>query len=74
MENLNLIKKIINNTNHTIESIAEILNVDIEELQSEPDELSNTKINHYKIQLLSDFLDSYSLTFEGNSSRMNSSE
>ena len=73
MENLNLIKKIINNTNHTIESIAEILNVDIEELQLETD-LSNKKINHYQIKILSDFLDSYALTFEGNSSRINSSK
>ena len=74
MQKLNLIKKIIDNTNHTIESIAEILSMDIEELQLDGDSLSSEKKNHYKIQLLSDFLDDYSLTFGENPSSLSSSE
>ena len=74
MEQSNLIKKIIENTNHTIESIAEILSMDIEELQLDDNHQANGKIPHYKIQLLSDFLDDYSLTFEENASSLTSSE
>lgn len=74
MKKSNLIKKIIANTDHTIESIAEILDMEIEELQLDENHPSNEKIPHYKIQLLSDFLDDYSLTFEENSNVFKSSE
>ena len=74
MEQLNLVKKIIENTNHTIESIAEILSMDIEELQFNENNQANGKIPHYKILLLSDFLEKYSLTFEENLSSLSFSE
>ncbi|OGV49182.1 MAG: hypothetical protein A3F46_04550 [Legionellales bacterium RIFCSPHIGHO2_12_FULL_42_9] len=66
MEQLNLIKNIINNTSHTIESIAEILSLEVDELLLNLDGKENDRIIQNKITLFSDFLNSYSLEPESN--------
>ena len=53
-----LLHTILKNTNHTIESIAEILDLDPSELL---DSQNNNKRRINKLKMLSDFLGSYGL-------------
>lgn len=63
LKDMSLIKNIIANTNHTVDSLAEILDLDNEEMNLLLN-LDNKKNAHYKLKVLSDFLTGYNLVFE----------